>query len=74
MPTISRRDLDQHHLAEASLELKKEFLESLRTEPDDFIDTCFNEGYNIVIRYVDYADEYLFSATITKDDYLDYIK
>ena len=74
MPAISRKDLDSYVLAEASLEFKKGFLETLCAERDEFIETCFNKGYDIAIKYVDSAGDYLFGATITKEDYLDYIK
>lgn len=74
MPNINRYDVDTYILTQASSEVKNEFLNELRSEKDEFIIKCFDEGYDIAVQYVDSADTYLFGATITKDDYLDYIK
>jgi hypothetical protein len=74
MPYINRNDIDSFVLTEASLEVKKEFLDGLHSEGDEFIVNCLDEGYDVAIKYVDSMDAYLFGATITKEDYLNHTK
>ena len=44
-------------------------LEAIKSENDPFIDCCFKQGYNWVLRYTNATGQTLFHITITPEDY-----
>lgn len=57
--------------AENALVNRHEMLYELYKDPnsDEFLTTCFKEGYNVIYRYNDAVSETLYTVTITPDDY-----